>query len=72
MRGIGGDGATLTRFAAELGVVLHLVSGATTVHCEVVRPDGRSLPELASSEDSSRRGNPSLQLPSGSKLSGES
>ena len=35
---VGGDGKTLTRFAAELGVVFHPVSGATTVHCEVVRP----------------------------------
>jgi acyl transferase domain-containing protein len=35
---IGGDGATLSRLASELGVVLHPINGVTTVHCEVMQP----------------------------------
>ncbi len=35
---VGGDEEILACFAAELGVVLHPINGATTVHCEVVRP----------------------------------
>ena len=34
---VGGDGETLTRFARQLGAVLHPIRGATTVHCEVVK-----------------------------------
>ncbi len=33
---VGGDGGQLKKFATELGVILHPLTGITSVHCEVV------------------------------------
>ena len=43
---LGGDGASLARFAAHLEVILHPVHGVTTVHCEVARPVAAAYREL--------------------------